>query len=234
MILEHRRPRRLRGVIFDMDGVLLDTMSQWSSLAFNYLRENGIEPRADLNDVIGSFSVRGAIEYLIAEYGLPRSFDEALSDIRARLERLYRYEAIMKEGADRTLTTLRRAECPIALATATSSALARSALTRHRLLDYFTAIKSCRDEDIHASKSHPAVYDAARSCIGSERRETAVVEDALYALETAKDAGYFVIAFEDYYERHNKSKIQELADVYVSNHQELSEWFSSYFSSANR
>ena len=65
--------------------------------------------------------------------------------------------------------------------------------------------------------------------LGSSLEETIVVEDALYAIQTAKNAGYFVIAIEDDSERRHKDDIIETADVYVKDHAELCAWLSGRF-----
>lgn len=57
------------------------------------------------------------------------------------------------------------------------------------MLSYFQRIWTC--SEIGYGKDSPAIYEAACACLGTPVHETAVFEDALYALRTAKAAGFF-------------------------------------------
>ena len=60
----------IKGVIFDVDGVLLDSMSAWENLGQMYLKHLGISAEADLGEILSPMSLEEAARYLIDHYGL--------------------------------------------------------------------------------------------------------------------------------------------------------------------
>ena len=61
------------GVIFDLDGVLLDSMAIWNDLGARYLRGQGLVPEPGLNTILFSMSMEQGAAYLKAHYPLPQS-----------------------------------------------------------------------------------------------------------------------------------------------------------------
>lgn len=219
----------LRGVVFDLDGTLLDTMNQWNSLGIDYLRAQGVEPKSDLLDKLGTMNLRESAMFFRDEYGLDLSLFQVIDAMKSRLRRLYEENARAKEGALETLQFLKKQGVKMALATATSAELATAGLKLVGAFEYFDAILSCRDPEIAAGKDEPTVFEAARKRLGTSLEETIVVEDALYAVRTAKRAGFWVVAIEDAGERSRKAAIQEIADVYVENHSVLRRFLTTLF-----
>ena len=68
-------------------------------------------------------------------------------------------------------------------------------LTRLGVRDSFEFLLSC--ETVGAGKSSPLVYHASAKRLKAEPQEVAVYEDALYAIQTAKAAGYYVVGVYD-------------------------------------
>ncbi len=217
-------PKRVTGAILDLDGTILDTMEQWDSLGLKYLQDHNIEPKQDFLDRVGTMTLRESAEVFHREYGVQADVSVIVRELVERLRDLYANEARIKTGALDTLRLLKRGGVDVALATATSNELARVGLRRVGALKFFDAVFSCRDPEIKEGKTSPKIFDRARQFLGSALNETIVIEDALYAIETAKNAGYFVIAIEDRSERTRKKAIQATADVYVKDHAELCEW----------
>lgn len=222
-------PRHITGAIFDLDGTLLDTMEQWNTLGADYLKECGIEPKPDLVDRLETMSLRESTALFHDEYGVNQTIPEIIDALIERIRSLYTTHARIKPGALNTLRTLKIGGADIALATVTSIELAQAGLTLTGAIKFFDGLFSCRDPKIKEGKTSPKIYDTARAFLGSSLEETIVVEDALYAIQTAKNAGYFVIAIEDDSERRHKDDIIETADVYVKDHAELCAWLSGRF-----
>lgn len=227
----NQRLKAISGAIFDLDGTLLDTMTQWNALAVDYLRRQGIAPKDDFFDRLATMSLRESSKFLYEEYGLAVDPCKIVAAMLDRLGALYDEEATPKEGALETLRLLRRNGVKIAVATATTRKFAESGLRRVGALESIDKVFSCKDPEIGVGKSDPKVFDAAREFLGTPLDETIVVEDALYAVQTAKKAGYFVVAIEDNAERTRKKTILELADVYVENHARLVERLTTFFAS---
>ena len=63
----------IRGAIFDLDGVLLDSMGIWRNLGARYLRARGITPASGLGNVLFAMSMEQGAAYLKTHYPLPES-----------------------------------------------------------------------------------------------------------------------------------------------------------------
>lgn len=217
--------KRLSGAIFDLDGTLLDTMTQWNALGLEYLRLQGVEAGPELTERLSTMSLRQSAEFFRTEYGLKIELAEIVETMKSRLITLYNEEAALKPGADETLRLLKERGVGTVLATATSAALATAGLRRNDALGFFGALFSCKDPEIRVGKAESAkVFDVAREFLGTPLDETIVVEDALHAVETAKNAGYFVVAIYDPTENRRKETIRQIADVYFDDHFAFAAW----------
>ncbi|HEY4543164.1 MAG TPA: HAD hydrolase-like protein, partial [Tissierellaceae bacterium] len=67
------------GIIFDLDGTLIDSMGVWKNLASEFLRKNKIVPNDDLEEVIKTMTLLESSRYLIKEYNLNYTVDEVIS-----------------------------------------------------------------------------------------------------------------------------------------------------------
>ena len=76
--------RKLRGIIFDVDGTLLDSMDMWQQLDRVFLRENGIEPPADISDIVKKMTVEASSAYFVERFHL----DMTPEDVKRRVEAL--------------------------------------------------------------------------------------------------------------------------------------------------
>ena len=71
----------IKGVIFDIDGVLLDSMIIWTDLGERYLKSIGKEPEEGLTEKLFSMSMEQGAEYLKDKYNIDESVPEILDDI---------------------------------------------------------------------------------------------------------------------------------------------------------
>ena len=65
-----------KAAVFDLDGVLLDSMGIWNDLGARYLRSLGVTPEEGLNEILFSMSMEQGAEYLHTHYALPQSAAE--------------------------------------------------------------------------------------------------------------------------------------------------------------
>ncbi len=209
----------IQGAIFDVDGTLLDSMSIWDTIGSDYLRSIGYEPRERLNEVFKNMSLLQAAEYYRREYGVTRSIGEIMDGVNAMLERFYRYEAPLKPGAAELLERLRQAGVRLCVATATDRYLVEAALERCGVLAWFDKIFTCNE--VGRGKDEPTIFEAALRFLGTPKAQTVVFDDALYAVRTAKGAGFPVAAVYDAHEP-DQAELQALADVYL---EDLTQFF---------
>ncbi len=203
---------KVQGAIFDVDGTLLDSMSIWDTIGADYLRSIGYEPRENLNEVFKNMSLLQAAEYYRHEYGVTRSIEEIMGGVNAMLEHFYRYDAPLKSGAAELLEQLRRKKVKLCIVTATDRYLVEAALERCGVLSYFDAIFTCNE--VEHGKDEPIIFEVALHFLGTEKTRTVVFDDALYAIRTAKRAGFPVAAVYDSHEK-AQEEIRTLADLYL-------------------
>ena len=204
----------IRGAIFDLDGVLLDSMGIWEDLGARYLRRLHITPESGLNEVLFPMSMEQGAAYLKAHYPLQQSEAEICGGIARMLKDYYAQEVPAKPGAAALLAFL--AERGVFMAAATSSPRAHvtAALDRLGLLPYLKAVFTTGE--VGGSKHEPAIYHLAAERLGTAPEETLVFEDSLYALKTARAAGYCTVGVFDAHGEEDQAGLKAAAEVYLT------------------
>jgi len=209
---------KIGGAIFDLDGTLLDSMSIWDTIGEEYLRSRGIEPHENLNEIFKSMSLYQAARYYQTEYGLTDSADAIMTGVNSMIRHYYTDEALPKTGVTEFLAELKNRRVKMCIATATDRHLAEAALSRTGLLSYFGEIFTC--SSVGYGKDRPDIFHAAHRFLQTPKNSTWVFEDALYAVRTAKSAGYHVVGVYDRSEP-NIDEIRGLADLYIRSFEEM-------------
>lgn len=206
---------KILGAIFDVDGTLLDSNAIWHTVGERYLRSLGYEPKADLAEVFWDMSLEEAARYYQREYGVKLSVDQIIDGVDATLERFYFEDAQLKPGVKQMLSGFAERGVQMCVATATDRPLIEAALQRCGVLSYFDKILTVGE--VRHSKSSPYIFEAALRACGTEKHETPVFEDALYAIVTAKRAGFPIVGIYDRYEK-QEAQVRELSDFYVESY----------------
>ena len=211
---------RIRGAIFDVDGTLLDSMFIWDTIGETYLRSIGYQPKENLNETFKNMSLHQAARYYQTEYGVTLSIDEIMDGVNAMLERYYRFEVPLKPGVAELLERLRQDGVKLCIATATDRHLVEAALDRCGVLSCFGEIFTCNE--VGHGKDEPDIFEVALRFLGTRREETLVFDDALYAVRTAKEAGFPVAAVYDSHER-SQAEVRARSDLYLEDLTQLVE-----------
>ena len=198
-----------KGAIFDLDGVLLDSMGIWNDLGARYLRSRGLMPEPGLNEIFFSMSMEQGAEYLHTHYPLAQSAAEIEAGIETMLRDFYYNEVPAKPGAAALLAALAAKGIPMAAATSSPRGHVTHALQRLGLLGYFAQIFTTGE--VGVSKHEPTIYLLAAQAPG----ETIVFEDSLYALKTAKAAGFYTVGVYDADGESDQAGLKAAADLYV-------------------
>lgn len=217
----------LRGAIFDMDGTLLDSMPVWDHAGESYLESLGITPELDLSRKLATFSMMEGAVYMKEKYELPYSYEEIIDGVKDIVRECYFEKVPSKPGVREFLEELKRRGVPMTVATATDLDLAEAALERNGIASYFTKIVTCRDAG--AGKSQPDVFHLARSYMKTELEDTWVFEDALHAINTAKNAGYPVCAVYEQANEDEMDEIQRTSDLFLNDFTEVRSFYQQIF-----
>ena len=213
----------IRGVIFDVDGVLLDSMEIWTDLGARYLISIGKVPEEGLAETLFSMSMEQGAEYLKENYDIDRSAEDIVTGLRNMLRDFYYYEVQAKPGADQLLRAISEAGISITAATSSPREHIERALERNGLLGYISRMFT--NSEVGKSKHFPDIYNAAAADMHTAPEETMVFEDSLYALKTAAAAGYHTIGVADCKGEPDQDGLRETADIYISELREAVELF---------
>ncbi len=145
-----------KAAVFDLDGVLLDSMGIWNDLGARYLRSLGVTPEEGLNEILFSMSMEQGAEYLHTHYALPQSAAEVGAGIADMLRDFYFYEVPAKDGAAALLAALTARGVKLAAATSSPREHVTRALERLGLLGYFTRLFTTAE--VGVSKHEPTIY----------------------------------------------------------------------------
>lgn len=206
---------KARGIIFDLDGTILDSMGVWSEIGSRFIRSLGLDPQDSHREATRELSLHQSAEYMKKSYSLTESTDEIMDSINEMISEYYNDLLQPKEGARELLEYLQYKEIPLCVATATATHLVEPALERIDMRHYFRSIHSC--VDIGKGKDQADIFQIARESLGSPLEDTWVFEDALYAAKTAKNAGFIVVGVHDKSADKDQEDLKALSNYYIEN-----------------
>lgn len=203
----------IKGAIFDIDGVLLDSMGIWDDLGARYLQSIGKIPEEGLNKILFSMSMEQGADYLNEHYSLNKQTDEIVKGLGRMLETFYFDEVPGKPGSKELLEYLKEQNIKMAAATSSPREHVEKALSRNGLIGFIDRIFTTGE--VGVSKHSSDIYNLVADFLGTKPEETLVFEDSLYALKTAKNAGYVSIGVYDSKGESDQTGLKNTADIYL-------------------
>lgn len=186
----------LKAIIFDMDGVIIDSEPLHTEIAISVLREFGGEPTPEeIHEFIGVTN-RSMWTTLIARHKLLATVDEMLE--RQGRYKMTRFEEELLDPIEGIDPLIRRAKgmgLKIALATSSPRYFAEHILKNAGLFDFFDALVTA--DDITKCKPDPEIYLKAAEALSIDPEDCIAIEDAFLGIQSAKAAGMRVIAYQN-------------------------------------
>ena len=185
------KPESIDAVIFDLDGLLLDSEHLWDEAREQLARERGgrWHDRAQA-DMMGMSSPEWS-RYMHERIGLPESPEEISAEVVRRLEALYRERLPLVPGAREAVERL-AAHWPLGLASSSNRPVIDLALELSGLAPFFRATVS--SEEVERGKPAPDVYLEAARRLGVDPSRAAAIEDSHNGILSAAAAGMRVVA----------------------------------------
>ena len=178
-------------VVFDLDGVLIDSEHVWDEARQSLAEERGGRWSENASrDMMGMSSLEWS-RYMRDEVGIAEAPEEISAEVVRRLERIYRDELPLMEGAVEAVERL-AARWPLGLASSSNRELIDLVLELSGLARFFAATVS--SEEVARGKPAPDVYMEAARRLGVRPEECAAVEDSENGILAAKAAGMRVLA----------------------------------------
>ena len=183
----------LRALLFDMDGVLIDSEPLWHRAEIAAFAEAGLTLTA--GDCLRTTGLR--VDETVAYWcerspALAPSRDALVAEILERLVRLVREEGEAKPGVAEALAFAQRAGLRLALASSSTYAVIEAVTTRLGLASVFEVIHSAEEEE--RGKPDPAVYLTTARKLGVSPADCVAIEDSPNGLLSAKAAGMRCLA----------------------------------------
>lgn len=178
----------IKAVIFDMDGVLIDTEKHYYEAWIQAATEAGFEFTGEHALMLRSCDANRASEMMKGIFG--ETFDYfSIRERRREIvkDRLAQYGLEAKPGIDRLLSYLHGRDIKTAVATATPLELTKQHLTHIGIYDLFDKVVSAKE--VEHGKPAPDVYLYACEMIGEDPKDCLAVEDSPNGILSAYTAG---------------------------------------------
>ncbi len=212
--------KNFKAVIFDMDGVLINSEPLWKIAETEVLSSLGIPVTEEQIHNTSAMSVKGICEYWYAIHPWEgKSFDEVEDIIVARVIELIKIHDTKLPAVTEVLEHFKSQDLKIGLATNSSHDIIEVVLTKTEIKKYFDFIASAKD--VENGKPDPAVYLFAAKNLDIDPTDCLVFEDSVVGVQAAHAAGMTVIAIPN--KRDYNKKVFDLAERKISG-------FSEYLS----
>lgn len=180
----------IKGVLFDLDGVLIDSEFRTLTIKKQMFEEYGLHFQQEWYPVLAGCQLATVFEQLFPDYPNPEVFLKQYHQ-RAYLDPNLNYAKLKMAQADEILTKLKEQKISIGLVTASNRKKIQQVLADCQWEDYFDVIIS--GEDGYPRKPSGVVYQVAMERLGLSPQQVAIVEDSTNGLLAAKAAKGLVI-----------------------------------------
>lgn len=217
---------KYKAVIFDLDGTLIDSMGIWLQVDKEYLEKRNIPIPDDLfEDVPEGNSYKEICQYFKDKFNLPDSIEEIGQEWQDMVEKHYKTDITLKPGAQELIEFLHSNDIKMGIGTSNNKHLAETVLRVNDVLHYFESIVAgC--EDIRG-KPFPDIFLQVAKELKIDPADCLVIEDTLHGVRAAHTGGMDAFAVFDDNETHEVEKLQEVAEFYAENFEEILDFLKS-------
>lgn len=185
----------IEAVIFDMDGLLIDSEPFWQEAEIEVFSEVGIQLTHDMCTRTIGMRTNEVVEYWFHRQPWDKrqhSLEAVTEGIIDRVIDMINRQGQALPGAEDVLHFVAQKDVGIALASSSNYRLIEAVLKKLNISEYFQAIHSAQDEQY--GKPHPATYLGAAAKLGISPKRCLALEDSLFGVLAAKAASMKCIA----------------------------------------
>ncbi|MGQ4615362.1 HAD-IA family hydrolase [Nocardia sp. R7R-8] len=181
----------ITAVVFDMDGVLIDSEPVWELVRRGYVAEKGGRWLPDTQQRLMGMSTAEWSAYLSDELGVGEPPETVARDVIERMSERYTEGVPLLPGAVEAVQRICE-HWPLGLASSSPRALIDAVLGRTGLIEYFSVTFST--EEVERGKPAPDVYLTVATFLRQRPSDCVAIEDSSNGLRSAHAAGMRVIA----------------------------------------
>lgn len=205
-------------VIFDMDGVIVDTEPVHRYAYYKQFDELNIAVTEEMYTSFTGFSTRNTFQTLKEAFQLNHDVEDLIQRKRNIFNDAFdsKEDLELLEGVENLIKDLHENEMQLILASSASKVTIERVFSRFKLHKYFTHVVS--GEDFPKSKPHPAIFEHAASLSVAPKENCIVIEDSTNGVRASKAAGIFCVGYNSI---HSKDQDLSEADVVINHFNEL-------------
>jgi len=190
-------PKKLQCVIFDMDGVIIDSEEIHKKAYYETFKNLGIEVSEELYKTMTGSSTINAFQKLVNHFNLDDIPEELVLQKRKFYVNYFENDPTLSlvHGVKELIQFLYKQNLTLVLASSSAMVNINRVFSRFDLNQYFTAKIS--GADLTASKPHPEIFEKAAILGGVSKEHCIVIEDSDNGIKAANDAGIFVVGYEN-------------------------------------
>lgn len=209
----------IQTVIFDMDGVIVDTEPVHHYAYNQHFKQLNIEVSPEMYASFTGNSTKNIFERLKSEFNLSDDVQTLVETKRNLFNDAFdsKEDLYLLEGVEDLIQDLHSNGMQLVLASSSAKVTINRIFNRFGLHKYFTHIVS--GEDFPKSKPHPAIFQHAAFLAQTSVENCIVIEDSTNGIKAAKAAGIYCIGYDSF---HSKMQDYSLADWVIRNFRELS------------
>jgi HAD superfamily hydrolase (TIGR01509 family) len=208
----------IQTVIFDMDGVIVDTEPVHRYAYFKQFDELNIAVTEEMYTSFTGFSTRNTFQTLKEAFQLNHNVEDLIQRKRNIFNDAFdsKEDLELLEGVENLIKELHHNGMQLILASSASKVTIERVFSRFKLHQYFTHVVS--GEDFPKSKPHPAIFEHAASLSIAPKENCIVIEDSANGVRAAKAASIFCVGYNSV---HSKDQDLSEADIVINHFNEL-------------